>query len=305
MKKKITFIILISLLLMLSIPKQAYSVNPQPEEVAEVFPKTQSSYDDGNLDSIIKIIIHRIKEEPFNLFATIIFLLAIIHTMLTSVFNRLAHEADEKYKALIKKGLVDKESKSLAAGFFHILGEIEVVFGIWTIALGLVISIFYDWNVFTKYINGLHYKEPLFIIVIMTIASSRPILKFFEIIMWRIVKIFGGTLEAWWLTILILGPILGSLITEPAAMTISAYLLAEKVYSIGPSKKLQYATLALLFVNISIGGALTNFAAPPILMVAEPWHWSIQYMFMTFGWKSLIAIVLSTSTYFFYNFIII
>ncbi len=268
------------------------------EESEEVFPREQSSYHDEDFDSIPEIIMHRISEEPFNLFATIIFMLAIIHTMLTSVFNKMAHQAEERYCQLKKEGKVDKESKSLAAGLFHILGEMEVVFGLWTIALGIVISSFYDWHVFTRYINGLHYSEPLFIIVIMTIASSRPILKFFELFMWKIVKALGGTLEAWWIVLLVIGPILGSFITEPAAMTVCAYLLAEKIYSIGPSKKLQYATLALLFVNISIGGALTNFAAPPILMVAEPWGWSISYMFFNFGWKALIAISISTTVYF-------
>lgn len=34
-----------------------------------------------------------------------------------------------------------------------------------------------------------------------------------------------------------------------------------------------YATLGLLFVNISIGGTLTHFAAPPVVMVAEKWDW--------------------------------
>lgn len=262
------------------------------------FPRTQLSYDDSDLDSISDILIHRIKSEPFNFYASVIFFLAILHTMMTSFFKQLSHKARDDYNILKEKGLVDKESSSIRAGVYHILSEIEVVFGLWTIALGVIISIFYDWNTFTSYINGLHYTEPLFIIVIMTIASSRPILKFFELSMWKFVKFFGGTLEVWWLTILILGPILGSFITEPAAMTVCAYMLAEKVYRTGPSKKLQYATLALLFVNISIGGSLTNFAAPPILLVAKPWDWSISFMFFTFGWKALIAILISTITYF-------
>lgn len=268
------------------------------DEIKEVFPREQSTYHDSKLDSIMSMLLHRIKEEPFNLYATLIFFLAIVHTMMTSFFKHLSHKARDEYKALKKKGLVDKESTSIKAGVYHILSEIEVVFGLWTIALGVLISIFYDWNTFTSYINGLHYNEPLFIIVIMTIASSRPILKFFELAMWKFVKLFGGTLEVWWLTILILGPILGSLITEPAAMTVCAYMLAEKFYRTGPSKKLQYATLALLFVNISIGGSLTNFAAPPILLVAKPWDWSISFMFFTFGWKAVISIVLSTTIYF-------
>ncbi len=96
-----------------------------------------------------------------------------------------------------------------------------------------------------------------------------------------------------------ISPILGSFITEPAAMTIAAFLLADKFYSLNPNRRLKYGTLALLFVNISIGGALTNFAAPPILMVAEPWDWSILFMLTHFGWKSILSILLSTTTYYF------
>ncbi|MGB3367448.1 MAG: putative Na+/H+ antiporter [Acidaminobacteraceae bacterium] len=295
-------IIILALILMftffLSIPSAYADITGSEDEITSDIPRDQSTYNDSHFDSINQILLHRIKEEPFNLYATIIFILAIIHTMMIGFFKNLSHKARDKYKILIENGLVDKDSTSIKAGIYHILSEIEVVFGIWTIALGLIITIFYDWNTFTSYINGLHYNEPLFIIVIMTIASSRPILKFFELAMWKFVKLFGGTLEVWWLTILIIGPLLGSLITEPAAMTISAYILAEKFYRIEPSKKLKYATLALLFVNISIGGSLTNFAAPPILLVAEPWDWSISFMFLTFGWKAIVAILLSTTTYF-------
>lgn len=298
MRIKEIIIIISLLLILLIIQAPVFSLTPHVEG-DESFPREESTYFDSDSDSIVTILLNHIKEEPFNLFATLIFFLAIIHTMLTGYFTHLSHDIEEKYSALVRDGSVAKGSKSLSAGLFQILGEVEVVFGIWTVALGIVISIFYDWNTFTTYINGLHYNEPLFIIAIMSIASSRPILKFFENLMWRIVKIFGDTLESWWLTILIVGPILGSFITGPAAMTISAYLLGEKVYNIGPSKKLKYATLALLFVNVSIGGSLTNFASPPVLMVAEPWNWSTAYMFITFGWKSLIAIGLSITVYFF------
>jgi hypothetical protein len=262
------------------------------------FPRTQESYEDGEYDDIFEIIKHRIKEEPFNLVGTLVFFMAIFHTMCTSTLKKWAHQAEEAYEKLIEEKKVDKHSKSVKAGLLHLFGEVEVVFGIWTVVLGVTIALFYDWSTFTHYINGLHYTEPLFVVVIMSIAASRPILRFFEKIMHKVVVLLGETLDAWWLIILITGPLLGSLITEPAAMTICAYLLSEKVFSIGPSKKVQYATVALLFVNISIGGSLTNFAAPPILLVAEPWEWSISFMFMTFGWKSVVAILLSTIAYY-------
>ena len=59
-------------------------------------------------------------------------------------------------------------------------------------------------------------------------------------------------------------------------MTICALLLARQFYDLKPSTRLKYATLGLLFVNVSIGGTLTHFAAPPVLMVARPWDWDIR-----------------------------
>ena len=100
------------------------------------------------------------------------------------------------------------------------------------------------------------------------------------------------------MAILIVGPVLGSFITEPAAMTISALLLARQFYDLQPSTRLKYATLGVRFVNVSIGGTLTNFAAPPVLMVAGQWDWSTPFMMANFGWRALIAIVTSTLVYY-------
>ncbi len=262
-------------------------------------PRSQESYQDEAIEGFFGKIKSRIEAEPFNLVATLIFILAIIHTMLTSVFQKVAHRMEERYERAKQAGKKEKNSHSIPASFIHLLGEVEVVFGIWAIALAIAITSYYDWSTFVTYINELHFTEPLFVIVIMTIASSRPILKIFELFMWRIVRLFGSTLEAWWLCILIIAPLLGSFITGPAAMTIIAFMLADKFYSLGPSNRLKYATLALLFVNVSVGGALTNFSNPPILMVAGPWEWDNLYMFTHFGIKAIVAMVLSTGTYFF------
>jgi hypothetical protein len=113
----------------------------------------------------------------------------------------------------------------------------------------------------------------------------------------RIARLFGGSLTAWWLTILTLGPLLGSFITEPATMTICALLLVRKFYALEPSPGLKYATLGLLFVNISVGGTLTHFAAPPVLMVAAPWGWGTGHMLLHFGWKAATGIAISNLLY--------
>jgi len=54
--------------------------------------------------------------------------------------------------------------------------------------------------------------------------------------------------------------------------------------------RLKYATLGLLFVNVSIGGTLTHFAAPPVLMVERPWGWDTPFMLAHFGWRAALAI---------------
>ncbi len=263
----------------------------KPADAAEAFPRSLDSYKDADVNSIFAILINRVKQEPFNLIATLIFLCAIIHTFLTSKFMAVAHKWEHEHEQKIKKGLVDKNSVHHRAEIFHFLGEVEVVFGLWVIALMGAVFFFYGWQTAVNYIvYEVNFVEAEFVVVIMILASTRPILKLSEQIMWKIANLLGGTLTAWWFTILSVGPLLGSLITEPAAMTISALLLANKFYDLGPSTRLKYATIGLLFVNISVGGTLSNFAAPPVLMVASPWNWDMVYMVVHFGWKAFLGI---------------
>jgi len=44
---------------------------------------------------------------------------------------------------------------------------------------------------------------------------------------------------------------------------------------------------------VSIGGTLTNFAAPPVLMVAGTWGWDNAYMLSHFGWRAALAVVVN------------
>ncbi|KPA18221.1 membrane protein containing DUF1504 [Candidatus Magnetomorum sp. HK-1] len=268
-------------------------------ESAGHFPKALDSYDDAGLKGIFSIIIKRAQEEPFNVIATLIFLLAILHTFLTSHFLKLSHQWEKEHQEKIKSGKSDKYSVSHKAELFHFLGEVEAVFGIWAAALVIAITIFYDWSTALYYINhDVNFTEAMFVVVIMTLAATRPILKLAEFVMWKIANLMGGTLTAWWFTILTIGPILGSFITEPAAMTISALLLSSKFYDLEPSEKFKYATIGLLFVNISVGGTFSHFAAPPVLMVAGPWNWGMGHMFFHFGWKAGIGILLANGLYY-------
>ncbi|MBS81060.1 putative Na+/H+ antiporter, partial [Variovorax sp.] len=90
-------------------------------------------------------------------------------------------------------------------------------------------------------------------------------------------------------------PLLGSLITEPAAMTIAALMLAPQIFRPRVPEAVKYLALGVLFVNISIGGTLTSYAAPPVLMVATTWQWDSAFMLATFGWKAALAVLLNAS----------
>jgi hypothetical protein len=263
------------------------------------FPRDLQSYGDQGAESILEILKIRARQEPFNVIATLIFFFAIIHTFLTSRFLAISHKWEHQHEQKIADGVVDKHSVHHGARLFHFLGEVEAVFGIWAVALFIAIFVFYDWSTVVFYADErVNFTEAEFVVVVMTLAATRPILKLAESIMWRIANLLGGTLTAWWFTILTFGPILGSFITEPAAMTISALLLANKLYELQPSDRFKYGTIGLLFVNVSIGGTLTHFAAPPVLMVASPWNWSMAYMCANFGWKAVIGILISNGLYF-------
>jgi hypothetical protein len=226
----------------------------------------------------------RIDADPFNLVATGIFVLAVLHTFAASWIAGLARRAREG---------------SVRGELLHFAGEVEVVFGLWAVVLLVAMTIAKGWSAATHYLNDtVTYTEALLVVVIMALASTRPIVLFAESVLRRIAAAGGGSPAAWWLAILIAGPLLGSFITEPGAMTICALLLSRQFYDLQPSMRLRYATLGLLFVNISIGGTLTHFAAPPVLMVARTWGWDTPFMLTHFGWRAAIAVVLSTLGYY-------
>ncbi|MDP4980009.1 MAG: putative Na+/H+ antiporter [Desulfobacterales bacterium] len=294
-KGKRAFLIFTALVLCSSV---AWSASPPAGGTAD-FPRSLESYGDQELPGILAVLANRIRQQPFNLVATLIFFCAIVHTFLSSKFMTMAHKWEHEHEKKVKQGIVDKYSIHYGAELFHFLGEVEVLFGLWALALLAAIIGFFDWKTALNYVSyRVNFVEPLFVVVIMTLAATRPILKLSEIVMQKIAGVLGGSLTAWWFTILTLGPILGSFITEPAAMTISALLISRKFYQLQPSAKFKYATLGLLFVNISVGGTLTHFAAPPVLMVASPWQWDTLHMIIHFGWKAVLGILLSNGFYF-------
>lgn len=271
----------------------------EPSLDREPFPRSLESYHDDGVTEVGAKLEGRIRVEPFNLVATAIFVLAICHTFLASKFMGIAHRLEHEWDGLKGGGdLRRRDRVRFRATLFHFLGEVEVVFGLWAIPLAIAIVFFKGWGTMIAYLDGVNYTEPIFVFVIMAIASSRPILRFAEGALARVAALGGSTPAAWWLSILTVGPLLGSFITEPAAMTICALLLLQQFYVLKPSMSLRYATLGLLFVNISVGGTLTHFAAPPVVMVASKWNWDFAFMFEHFGWKAIIGVLVANGVYF-------
>ncbi|MCC6069230.1 putative Na+/H+ antiporter [Ferrovum sp. PN-J185] len=206
-----------------------------------------------------------------------VFVLALIHTFLASYIKTL----DSRFPNYKR--------------FIHLITEIELIFPLWSLVLCLLMLLFEGQNKLIHYLHSLDFTEPLFVIAIMTIAGTKPILTFVEnIIIFFVQKhIVKPAISIYFLTLTLL-PLLGSFITEPAAMTISAIILKETLFPRIQSEKLRYMMLSVLFVNVSIGGALTPFAAPPILMVANTWHWDMSFMLSTFAIKILTIVVMNT-----------
>ena len=213
--------------------------------------------------------------------ASSLFGLAVLHTFVCGRFQKLASRFPEG---------------SVAENTFHLLGEVEVVFGLWAAILLSLLAMTVDPASAIAYAESLNFTEPIFVFTIMTIAATKPVIEFARWMIFSLARLIPIAREsAIFATCLIVGPLLGSFITEPAAMTVTALILKQRFYDRGVSRQFMYGTLAVLFVNISIGGVLTPFAAPPVLMVAGKWGWDIPHMLRFFGWKAALAVLVNAS----------
>jgi hypothetical protein len=213
-----------------------------------------------------------------NIIAAVIFAIALVHTFATKSFERLA----DRYPR--------------HAGLFHLLGEIEVVFGFWAFILLLVMALVVSGKQAIEYAESRQYTEPMFVFVIMVVAASRPVLESVKGLVAATAALapVNAAVARVWLCLAMV-PLIGSLITEPAAMTLAALMLAPLVFRQGIPEWLKYGALGVLFVNVSVGGTLTSFAAPPVLMVASTWQWDSMYMASHFGWKACFAVLINAT----------
>lgn len=215
--------------------------------------------------------------------ATSFFILALLHTFSVGFFARLA----KKF-----------HSKSVQYFIFHLLSEVEIVFGFWAILFMLSWSFLKGATEVIEYQLSLSMTEPLFIFCIMMLAASRPIVTLARRLILSLTGMLTKLVKAPQVLIeifvlLTIGPLLGSLITEPAAITIVALLLYRVIDENNLDQSLLYFLLATMFVNVSVGGALTHFAAPPILMVAHKWSWGLKDVFMNLGEAAVATVVIN------------
>ena len=210
--------------------------------------------------------------------AAVLFALALLHTFSVKRFERLAAHSPRH------------------AGLFHLLGEVEVVFGFWAIVLIASMALMAGGADAVAYAESRNYTEPLFVFVVMVIAASRPILHAVQASLRAVAQLapVATPVMLAWLSLAIV-PLFGSLITEPAAMTIAALMLAPQVFQPQMPERTKDRALGVLFVNVSIGGTLTSYAAPPVLMVASTWGWDSTFMLLNFGWKAALAVVINAT----------
>jgi hypothetical protein len=219
---------------------------------------------------------------PIELLATSLFALAVLHTFAVKRFAHWAHRYPEG---------------SIKENILHFLAETEVVFGLWGAALFAgIAALKHSLHDAVEYIDGLNFTEPKFVFVVMVVAATRPVVQLAEACISGLARLLPlQTSVAYYFAALSFGTLLGSFITEPAAMTLIAILLKRRYFDCGIGPSLAYATLGLLFVNISIGGTLTHFAAPPVLMVASKWQWDTWFMLSHFGWRAIASCIVATA----------
>ncbi len=215
-------------------------------------------------------------EQPslIEVIATVIFGLALVHTFAASQFQHLAHTHPRH------------------SGLFHLLGEVEVVFGVWAAILILVMAFVSRPEQAIAYLDSRNYAEPLLVFVLMVMAASRPLVEAARAINNSLARLLPlQPLTARFVVTMSFIPLMGSFITEPAAMTLAALLMRDQFLRHDLPERFKYAIIGVLFVNVSIGGTLTPFAAPPVLMVAAKWDWDIAFMITQIGWRALIAVI--------------
>ena len=80
-----------------------------------------------------------------------LFAIALVHTFSTRFFERLAH------------------ARPAHAGIFHLLGEVEVSFGLWAMALVVAMMAIAGPREAIAYLDQRDFTEPMFVFAVMVI----------------------------------------------------------------------------------------------------------------------------------------
>src|SRR5437870_1707119 len=107
---------------------------PEQTTGATELPRAVESYPSAADQSLAAELAGRVRFEPFNALATGVFLLAILHTFAAARFAALAHRVQHRHDA---RAHAQRRPPlpSVTAELLHVLGEVEVVFGLWAIVL--------------------------------------------------------------------------------------------------------------------------------------------------------------------------
>lgn len=227
----------------------------------------------------------------FQKISLIFFIIALIHTFLAPLLLRFK---------LFKKGVL------------HYLTEVEFVFPFWAMLFCLSLLYKYSYNFTADYLKEISFIEPIFVWVMLLICSCKPLLEGVKFITQMLAEFLNRKLNLlnfkkinlksenpeipktshfnaiYFFLILCFVPLLGSIITEVAAMTLAAMMLKPYFKQMG--QKFAYLAITTLCLNISIAGAITTFAAPPVLMVANKWGWDLAFMLENFAWRAFLAV---------------
>src|SRR5688572_13824435 len=93
--------------------------------------------------------------------ASICFGLAVLHTFSVKAFQRMA--------ARFPEGSIGENS-------LHLLGEVEIVFGLWAAVYLACFTALAGIPPAIAYLESLNFTEPAFVFVIMVVCATRPIL---------------------------------------------------------------------------------------------------------------------------------
>ena len=159
--------------------------------------------------------------------AAVIFAIAVLHTFSTAYFEHLARRHPAH------------------AGLWHLLGEVEAVFGFWAMVL-LVFLVFHSGSAEAiGYLESRSFTEPAFVFVIMVIAASRPIIDFAGAVLQWISRLLPVERPvAYYFTVLSVGQlkILQEIITLSVFVPFALFYLREPL-------KLDYLWAALCILG--------------------------------------------------------